>query len=89
MLISNHVLRLSPLIRKSQTMDSRIGYRAAARIGLLEWHARFMLPFNTEVGVSDGEPFPACLSGHAGNGEPGPLAWPASVLAGISATLPA
>jgi hypothetical protein len=32
-----------------------------------------MLPFNTEVGVSNGEPFPAYLSGHAGNAELGPM----------------
>ena len=40
-------------------MDSRIGYSAAAHIGLLEWQTRLMLPFDIEVGVSDGEPFPA------------------------------
>ena len=90
MLISNHVLCLSPPIRESQTMDSRIGYSAAAHIGLLEWQTRLMLPFDIEVGVSDGEPFPA--SRHRTRwqwlaGPDGPARAP--VLADISATLAA
>ena len=46
-LISDHVLSLPPSVRKFQTVDPRIGYRAAADIGRLEWHTRFMVPFES------------------------------------------
>jgi hypothetical protein len=75
-LISDHVLSLPPPIRKFQTVDPRIGYRAAADIGRLEWHARFMVPFEAEVGVGDDRPFSACRrrirrEWRARNGPPG------------------
>ena len=90
-LISDHVLSLPPPIRKFQTLDPRIGYRAAADIGRLEWHTRFMVPFETEVGVGGDEPFPACrrwVRGEWRAGGPGRPAR-AAAPAGVSATLAA
>jgi len=90
-LISDHVLSLPPPIRKFQTLDPRIGYRAAADIGRLEWHTRFMVPFETEVGVGGDEPFSGVPSlgtrgmASRGPGRPAREAAPA----GVSATLAA
>jgi hypothetical protein len=89
-LISDHVLSLPPPIRKFQTVDPRIGYRAAADIGRQEWHTRFMVPFEAEVGVVVTSRSQGAAAGRAENGEPDPGRPPREAApAGISATLTA
>ena len=86
-LISDHVLSLPPPIRKFRTVDPRIGYRAAADIGRLEWHTRSMVPFEAEVGMVLRSRSQRVAAGYAGNGGPGPGRQTAP--ARISATLAA